>query len=55
MNGTVIDMPGITVNVNPITCEHSTDLAYIVELKDQHDHKVTVSICYGKITSIETK
>lgn len=55
MNGTIIDIPGISVNVSPISMEHSTDVANVIELKDEKGNYVRVSVCYGKINLIESK
>lgn len=51
MNGTVIDIPGITVDVIPISLEHSTDQAHIVRIRDK-EREITLEISYGKITQI---
>lgn len=49
MNGTVIDIAGITVNVLPIDLEDSTDKAYLLTITDGHK-QITLSISYGRIT-----
>lgn len=53
MNGTVIDIPGISVSVTPIDLQDSTDISYIIEIKDQQDHGVKLEVCYGRITAIK--
>lgn len=55
MNGTVIDIPGIVVNVSSIHLEHSTDVSNVIEIKDEKGNHVRVSVCYGKISLIESK
>lgn len=55
MNSTIIDIPGIHVNVSNIHLEHSTDVAQIIELRDEKGNYVLVSVCYGKIVAIESK
>ena len=55
MNATIIDIPGITVNVSHIHLEHSADVAQVIELKDENGNYVRVSVCYGKITMIDSK
>lgn len=55
MNGTVIDIPGIVVSLSPITQEHSTDVAHVIEIKDEKGNYVSVSVSFGKITLIESK
>lgn len=54
MNLTVIDIPGINVNVSNIHLEHSTDLANVIEIKDEKGNKVIVSVCYGNIVKVES-
>lgn len=51
MNGTVIDIPGITVGVIPIELENSTDKSHIVTIKD-NVREITLHISYGQITQI---
>lgn len=51
MNGTVIDIQNIFVNVIPIYLENSTDKAYILEITDK-EKKITIEISYGKIKEI---
>lgn len=52
MNGTVIDIPGISVSVNPISLEDSSDKAYVINVKDSYGKIVTLEISFGKITNI---
>lgn len=52
MNGTLIDIAGITVNVQPIDMEDSTDKAYVVTFKDNRDKQVELIISYGQITEV---
>lgn len=52
MNATVVDIPGIHVNVGIISTEHSPDCYYTIEMKDNHGKKIIVSICFGKIISV---
>lgn len=54
MNGTVIDIPGITVSVTPHESQYSTDMAYTIEIRDKRGNKATVYICYGKITDVNS-
>ena len=49
MNGTVIDITGITVDVQTIDLEDSTDKAYLLTIKDEFK-QVTLTISYGRIT-----
>jgi hypothetical protein len=55
MNATVIDIPGITINVSNIHLEHSTDTAQVIEIKDEKGNYVRVSVGFGKINTIESK
>ena len=52
MNGTIIDIPGISVSVNPISLEDSSDKAYVINIKDSYGRIVTLEVIYGKITNI---
>ena len=52
MNGTLIDIAGITVNVQPIDIKDSTDKAYVVTFKDNRDKIVELIISYGQITEV---
>lgn len=54
MNGTVIDIPGISSIVIPIEMEDSTDKAYIISISDGNK-QVELYISYGKITELNTK
>lgn len=53
MNGTIIDIPGIIVHVNPIELEDSTDVAHVLTISDE-DRTITLNISYGKITEIRS-
>lgn len=54
MNGTVIDINGISVQVIPITMEDSTDMAYLISIKD-NKKELLISVSYGQITNIDEK
>jgi hypothetical protein len=54
MNGTVIDIPGINVNVGVVNCNYGPDQAHTIEIKDGQK-EVVITICYGKITEVKTK
>lgn len=54
MNGTIVDIPGISVNVIPIDLENSTDKAYLLEIKD-NKKVLSIHINYGQITEINEK
>lgn len=49
MNGTVVDIPGITVDVVPIDLMDSTDMAYLITIKDKHGNSKTIRIINDKI------
>ena len=51
MNGTVIDINGISCSVNPIELQDSTDKANIITISDG-DREVKIEIIFGKITQI---
>lgn len=53
MNGTVIDIPGISVSIVQHELQDSTDKQYQVTMKDQHGNEVTVTIGFGKITEVK--
>ena len=53
MNGTLIDLPGITVFVQTIDLQDSTDQSHLIEIKDQHGTKLKVNVCFGRITEFE--
>jgi hypothetical protein len=53
MNGTVIDIEGISVNIKHIYMQDSTDKAYILTLSDGKN-EVNISIIYGKIESVRS-
>lgn len=48
MNGAVIDISGITVNVNPIEMQDSSDVAHLITITDG-DKLIEITILYGKI------
>lgn len=50
MNGTLIDISGVTVSTLTINGEDTTDQAHVITIKDEHGSEVTVTITYGKIT-----
>lgn len=50
MNGTVVDIPGITVSVVPHELPHSTDVAYTIEFMDGVGNRVKITTCFGRIT-----
>jgi hypothetical protein len=52
LNGTVIDISGIKVDVVPIELQDSTDKSYIINIADE-SVGVTIIVTFGKITSIE--
>lgn len=54
MNGTVIDIDGISVQVIPISMEYSTDMAYLISIKD-NKKELLISVSYGQITNIDEK
>ena len=49
LNGTVIDITGITVQVIPIEMEDSTDKAHLLTITDGFK-TITLTITYGRIT-----
>lgn len=55
MNGTIIDIPGISVSVNPIALQDSTDKAHTVTIKDQQGNSITIDIAFGKIIQTQWK
>ena len=50
LNGTVIDIPGVAVQVIPIDLEDSTDIAHVLTITDGQT-TININISYGKITS----
>jgi hypothetical protein len=51
MNGTLIDIQGITVSVTPIEMQDSTDKAYIISISDER--KITnITVIYGRIEEV---
>jgi len=55
MNGTIIDIAGISCNVYPIDLEDSTDKAYLVSFIDNRGKQVELIISYGQITEVNEK
>lgn len=55
MNGTVIDIQGVTVNVQSIDLEDSTDKANIISFVDNRGKIVELIISYGQITEVNEK
>lgn len=55
MNGTIIDIPGISVRINPISLEDSTDKAHVITIKDQNGKEIEIQIVFGKITKTSCK
>ena len=55
MNGTIIDIPGITVSVHPISLEDSSDKAHIIIIKDEHNKEIKIEIIFDKIHKLEWK
>lgn len=49
MNGTIIDIPGVTVDVIKINLEHSTDTSYLLSIRDSNGNLVNIKIINGKI------
>lgn len=54
MNGTIVDIPGVSVSVNPISMEDSTDLAHIVTITDGVK-EISIQIAFGKIINSTIK
>lgn len=54
MTGTVIQIPGINVDVIPIDLEGSTDKSYLMKISDINKD-IVIEISYGKITNIHEK
>ena len=52
MNGTIIDIPGIHVNISTYDMEDSSDKAQVITIKDEKQ-KIDIEICFGKITGIK--
>jgi len=50
MNGTVIDIQGITIQSIPIVLEDSTDKSHLITLTDGVK-QIQIEIIYGKIHS----
>jgi hypothetical protein len=49
LNGTVIDIDGISVQVIPIEMQDSTDNAHLLTITDGFK-TITITISYGRIT-----
>ena len=49
MNGTVIDIDGLSLQVIPIELEDSTDKAHLLVITAGHK-EITLTISYGRIT-----
>lgn len=54
MNGTVIDIPGISVKVTPITLLGSTDEAHLVTISDG-TKEIIIDISYGRIEEVRSR
>lgn len=52
MNGTVIDIPGISISVHEIPLQDSTDKYTTLKIKDEEGKEVEIQIVYGKITNL---
>lgn len=52
MNGTVIDIPGVSCLVVPHYMEHSTDVSYTIQFVDQRGNMVKVQVNFGRITEV---
>lgn len=55
MNGTVIELPGVTINQQAFELEYSSDKAYVVTFKDSQDKEVKITVCFGRITDVNVK
>ena len=51
MNGTIIDILGISTSVTPIEMQDSTDKAHIITISDGI-RKIQIEVIYGKITQL---
>jgi hypothetical protein len=54
MNGTIIDIKGITTNITPVELEDSTDKSYLITISDGNK-EITITIAYEKICSCIVK
>lgn len=54
MNGTIIDIHGISVDVIPIDLEYSTDKSHLIVIKD-NKKELLIHVSYGQITHIDEK
>lgn len=52
MNATVVDIPGITVDVTTIHGEGTPDTSVLLTVRDECGNLVNVLIAYGKIKSV---
>ena len=52
MNGTVIDIQGISVSVQSVSLEDSSDKAQTIIIRDEFKNEVSISIMFGKIISV---
>ena len=52
MNGTLIDVPGINVNISTYGLQDSTDKASVITIKDEN-HQIIIEVCFGKISRIK--
>ena len=49
MNNSVINIPGIHANTQPIDMQDSTDMAYLLTIKDEYGNEVSIYIINDKI------
>ena len=54
LNGTVVDIEGITVQVIQVDLQDSTDKAHLLTITDGHK-QITLTISYGRITDEEVR
>ena len=54
MNGTIIEIPGISVSVIPIELEDSTDTAHLITISDGKK-EISIQVAYGKIINSTIK
>jgi hypothetical protein len=50
-----LEIPGISVDRTDVDLMDSSDLATTVTIKDGHGNEISFTVCYGKITQINTK
>lgn len=53
MNGTIIDIPGITVHITSHELLHSTDMAHTIVFKDSDGKTLKIIASFGRITDFE--